>query len=245
MSLATEYDLWHTKVLQSDPDHPDESSPWYKLVLEYLEPIKDKRILEVACGRGGFSRLLASNGAIVCGADFSESAIRIAKEKMYRDSTLADRLTYVQADAQNLPFNEGSFDIVISCETIEHVPDPRAAAREMARVCRPGGLLYLTTPNYFNFMGLYELYTANRKKNKRSDFVQPLDKYYLFFQVQSWLRAAGWRIFNSDGTVHQVPVRGRDPVRLQFLERNRTIRRWLRPFALHYLFVGQKREHMR
>jgi 2-polyprenyl-3-methyl-5-hydroxy-6-metoxy-1,4-benzoquinol methylase len=242
MSLATEYDQWHTNVLESDPEHQDESSPWYKLVLEFLPSVEGKRILEVACGRGGFSRLLASKGAIVCGADFSESAIRIAKEKLLRDPALADRLIYVQADAQNLPFDEVSFDIVVSCETIEHLPDPRAAVREMARVCRSRGLLYLTTPNYMNLIGLCELYAAACKTRDHSDFAQPLDRHSVFFQTRSLVRAAGWRILHSDGTVHQVPLPGRNPVTLRFTEKFCWIRRCLRPLALHYLVVAQKQD---
>ena len=62
MTLATEYDKWHTKVFESDPEHADESSPWYQIVLKFLPPVKDKRILEIACGRGGFSRLLGFEG---------------------------------------------------------------------------------------------------------------------------------------------------------------------------------------
>src|SRR5579864_9511609 len=109
MTLATEYDKWHTKVFESDPDHADESSPWYQIVLKFLPPVKDKKILEIACGRGGFSRLLGSRGALVCGADFSASAVDIAKKRLYRDPSLTDRVTYVQADAQNMAFDENSF----------------------------------------------------------------------------------------------------------------------------------------
>jgi len=239
MSLATEYDRWHTNVFESDPQHKDESSPWYKLVLEFLTPVQDKNILEVACGRGGFSRLLASKGAVVCGADFSEAAIKIAKEKLLGDPPLVDRVTYVQADAQNLPFDAGSFDIVISCETIEHVPDPRAAVREMYRVCKPGGMLFLTTPNYLNFMGLYELYAAVRHPGRRSS--QPLDERYLFPQVRNFVTKAGWKIARTDGTVHQFPfIPRRDPVQFPSLESNPTIRRLLSPFAFHYLVIAQK-----
>jgi ubiquinone/menaquinone biosynthesis C-methylase UbiE len=240
VSLATEYDRWHTNVFESDPQHQDESSPWYKLVLEFLTPVQDKNILEVACGRGGFSRLLASKGAVVCGADFSEAAIKIAKEKLLGDPPLVDRVTYVQADAQNLPFDAGSFDIVISCETIEHVPDPRAAVREMYRVCKPGGILYLTTPNYLNFMGLYELYAAVRHPGRRSS--QPLDRRYIFAQVRRFVAAAGWKIVRTDGTVHQFPFIPRhDPVRLASLESNRVVRRALSPFAYHYFVIAHKR----
>jgi ubiquinone/menaquinone biosynthesis C-methylase UbiE len=239
MSLATEYDKWHTNVFESDPEHADESSPWHQIILEFLPPVRDKRILEIACGRGGFSRLLGSRGASVCGADFSESAISIAKEKLLRDPALADQVNYVQADAQNLPFEAGSFDIVISCETIEHVPDPRAAVREMYRVCKPGGMLYLTTPNYLNFMGLYLIYAAVRHPGLKSS--QPLDERFLFPQIRRFIIGAGWKIVRTDGTVYQFPfIPGRDPVQFPRLESNRMIRRLLSPFAYHYFVLARK-----
>lgn len=239
MSLATEYDKWHTAVFESDPEHADESSPWYQIVLEFLPSVKDKRILEIACGRGGFSRLLGSRGASVCGADFSASAVAIAKERLLGYPSLASRVTFVQADAQNMPFEEDSFDIVVSCETIEHVPDPLAAVREMYRVCKPGGMLYLTTPNYLNFMGLYLIYAAVRHRGLKSS--QPFDERFLFPQIRQFVKGAGWKIVRTDGTVHQFPLLpGRDPVQLPWLESNRALRHLLRPFALHYLVVASK-----
>jgi len=239
MSLATEYDKWHTKVFESDPEHADESSPWYQIVLEFLPPVQGKRILEIACGRGGFSRLLGSRDALVCGADFSASAVAIAKERLISHPSLADRVTYVQADAQNMPFDENSFDIVISCETIEHVPDPRAAVREMYRVCKPGGTLYLTTPNYLNFMGLYLIYAAVRHPGLKSS--QPLDERFFFPQIRHFVTGAGWKMIHTDGTVHQFPfIPRRDPVQFPKLESNRTIRRLLSPFAYHYFVMARK-----
>jgi len=239
MSLATEYDKWHSSVFESDPRHADESSPWYQIVLEYLPPVQEQRILEIACGRGGFSRLLASRGGAVCGADFSASAVKIAKERLLSYPSLAANVSYTQADAQAMPFEDNSFDIVVSCETIEHVPDPRAALREMYRVARPGGALYLTTPNYFNFTGLYLLYAALRHPGLKSS--QPFDQRFLFLQICRMVTSAGWKIVRTDGTVHQFPVGpGRDPVRLMSLESSRALRRSLRFFALHYLVIARK-----
>ncbi len=241
MSLSTAYDRWHQQVFDSEPAHRDESSPWYRLVLEYLGSVENERILEIACGRGGFVRLLASREARVVGADFSISALRIGQQKLREREASPFRAVLAQADAQNLPFAANSFDVVISCETIEHLPDPRAAVCEMARVTRPGGLLYLTTPNYLNLMGLYELYAKVRHHRRAGQLVQPLDRRYVFFQTRRVLRKAGWKILRTDGTVYQAPLLPRhNPVEFPWLESNRTVRKLLSPFAFHYFVMAQK-----
>jgi len=237
--LTEEYDRWHRHVSAS-PDDEDERSPWYKLVLEYLAPLQGKRVLEVACGRGGFSALLRSRGASVCGADFSAAALSITSQKVGRDEAGFLKTGLSQADAHHLPFADGAFDCVISCETIEHLTDPPAALREMARVCKPGGMLYLTTPNYLNLMGIYLVYDAILKKERHYPTTQPLDHRWLFTRVRRIIEGAGWKILKSDGTVHQVPVPGTNPVRLQFLDRNTLVRRSLSPLAFHYFVLARK-----
>jgi SAM-dependent methyltransferase len=145
----------------------------------------------------------------------------------------------VQGDAGQLPFASASFDIIVSCETIEHVPDVESATREMFRVARPGGHLFLTTPNYANFMGLYEVYSRFRHPKRKDS--QPFDRRQWFPQVRGYLRRAGWEIVASDGTVHQFPfVPGHNPIAFPGLERNRTIRKLLSIFACHYFVMARK-----
>lgn len=240
VDLAWTYDDWHQQIFDSAPEHADQSSPWYQLVLEYIGSVSGKRVLEVSCGRGGFSIVLASKGAVVYAADFSGSALRLAREKAGKVETRKGKVFLAQSDAHHLPFAGGIFDVVISCETIEHLIHPQQAVREMARVCKKEGLLYLTTPNYLNLMGAYHVYDLVLKRNRQSPVVQPIDHYWIFPRVRSIVEKAGWKILRSDGTVHQVPFPGRNPIRIISLERSAAIRRWLSPLSYHYFLIGRK-----
>jgi ubiquinone/menaquinone biosynthesis C-methylase UbiE len=239
MSLQSDYDVWHQRIYDANPSHEDASSPWYGLVREYMSGVAGLRILEVACGRGGFVIELALGGARVTGCDFSSAALRAASVKLSAaGSALSAAL--IQGDAQDLPFADNSFDLVVCCETIEHLPDVQSGMREMYRVTRPGGKLFLTTPNYLNFMGLYELYAQLRHPGRKDD--QPFDRRQWFPQVQRWVRRAGWKILNTDGTVHQFPFfPGHSPVRWKGLEASRGIRKALSSFAYTYFVAAVKR----
>src|SRR5580704_12348707 len=81
MSLAAEYNDWHQRVFDGAPENPDEESPWYKLVIEYLPSVRDQRILEIACGRGGFSRLLASRAHACSAQIFPAPRYKLRVEK--------------------------------------------------------------------------------------------------------------------------------------------------------------------
>ena len=238
MSLRSEYDTWHQQVHESDLGHDDASSPWYRLVREQIGNVTGLRILEVACGRGGFVMELSQAGAHVTGCDFSEAALRVGRAKISSSKTRA-LAAFVQGNAEELPFASESFDVVVSCETIEHVPGVEKAIAEMFRVTRPSGRLFLTTPNYANFMGLYELYARFRHPRRKDD--QPFDRRQWFPQVRGHLRRAGWKIVRSDGTVHQFPFfPGHNPVSFPGIERNRIVRKLLSPFSYHYFVVARK-----
>jgi len=239
VSLRNEYNAWHRRVFDAAPSHEDASSPWYRLVREELGAVAGLRILEVACGRGGFVRELARAGADVTGCDFSSTALRVGREKLHDADSNGWRGGFVQGDAQALPFSDCSFDIIISCETIEHLPDPQTALREMWRVACRGGWLFLTTPNYANFTGVYELYARFRHPRRKDD--QPFDRRQWFMQIRHAVRRAGWKILRTDGTVHQFPfIPGRNPITFPVLESNLFLRRVLSPLALHYFVLAQK-----
>jgi len=98
------------------------------------------RLLDVGCGRGAVASLLADRFSAVHGVDGDEAALAKAAER-------GVAVAQVDFDREPLPFEDGSFDAVVSLDVIEHVVDPAAFARELARVLRAGGRLYLATPN--------------------------------------------------------------------------------------------------
>src|ERR1700719_4418357 len=103
MDLRGEYDVWHQRVFDSDPEHEDASAPWYQLVRERLGDVAELRVLEVACGRGGFVCDLRRRGARVTGCDFSSAALHVGKERLRRTPAQGVH-GLVQGDAQGLPF---------------------------------------------------------------------------------------------------------------------------------------------
>jgi phosphatidylethanolamine/phosphatidyl-N-methylethanolamine N-methyltransferase len=108
--------------------------------IQRMDIQEDERVLEVGVGTGINLSLYPAN-CTVTGIDFSESMLEIARERVDRKEIQNVRL--LQMDAADLKFADSSFDIVYAPYLISVVPDPVRAAREMYRVCRPGGRVIL------------------------------------------------------------------------------------------------------
>jgi SAM-dependent methyltransferase len=107
-----------------------------------LNPQPGERILDLSTGTGWTSRLVARRGAIVTGVDIAEDLIAAARARAE-----AERLpiTYEVGDAEQLPFEDGTFDAVVSTFGVMFASRPEAAASELARVCRTDGRVALTS----------------------------------------------------------------------------------------------------
>ncbi len=194
-------------------------------------------MLEIGSGRGGLAAWLAAHPAkprAVVAADFAASAVRMGHA--HSDAAGITRVTWEVADIQAIPHADRSFDTVISCETVEHVPDPALAVRELARVLEHGGRLLLTTPNYLGTMGAYRLYL--RLTGRRyTEEGQPINQLTLLPRTRRWVARAGLRIQACDGTGHYLPLPGAPPRRLRFLDDVPLLAKWL---ALHSITVAEK-----
>jgi len=109
-------------------------------LVERVAPAPGERALDVACGTGGVTELLAASGAEVTGADFAPALVETARRRA-EERGLAIR--YDVGDAEALPYEDGAFDVVTSCFGVMFAPNQERAAAELARVCRPGGRLGL------------------------------------------------------------------------------------------------------
>lgn len=131
------------QVVRIDPDSaPSGIQAIHRIRYEFAKEYCDgKRILDVACGAGYGSAMLAETASEVLGADLDEGAITFARE-----SYVANNLDFRVIDAQCMQLLDASFDTVVSFETIEHLSDIDAYLQEVARVLVPGGVFVVSTP---------------------------------------------------------------------------------------------------
>jgi SAM-dependent methyltransferase len=106
-----------------------------------------RRVLDVACGEGYGSALLARSAAHVTGVDLSPAAIAHAKGAYAGVANLE----YLCASCTELPLADGSIDLAVSFETIEHITGQERFVQELARVLRPDGILLLSCPNKLEY----------------------------------------------------------------------------------------------
>lgn len=109
-----------------------------------LQLTSQHRLLKVGCGWGASTLDLAAQfGGQVHGIDLVESHIQVARRQAERRG-LEDRARFAVADVAALPFEAGSFDVIIAQEVLIHLPDRNRVAAELARCLRLGGMLVLS-----------------------------------------------------------------------------------------------------
>jgi len=113
----------------------------YKMAGTYCS---GKKVLDIATGIGYGAYLLATSGraSTVVGVDVSDEAINAAA-----NAYQAPNLHFQKIEGEPIPFEDASFDAVVSLETIEHTADERAFLLDLNRVLKPGGDLIISTPN--------------------------------------------------------------------------------------------------
>lgn len=124
--------------------HDDIAQRWLKEILQYV-PKKKLKILDVGCGSGFFTILMAQQGHEVIGVDLTADMITRAKELAAEEKT---DCTFQVMDAENLEFADEAFDMVISRNLTWTLPDAERAYSEWLRVLKKGGCLLNFDANY-------------------------------------------------------------------------------------------------
>lgn len=170
------------------------------------------RVLELGAGGGflgvelrrlGFRNLTLS--------DFTATALAALRER-------APAARLVAADATQLPFADGAFDIVISSDVLEHLPDADAHLAEVARVLVPGGRYYLKTPNrptaaaYYRLRGLHDAYFWHPSMCSTAELRAACARHGLRLRLLAQPRLTEAQLAKLPGPRALRPLAGRLPI---------------------------------
>nr|WP_169308112.1 class I SAM-dependent methyltransferase [Oscillochloris trichoides] len=154
---------------------------WFlKRLLHYAPP--PAKLLDISCGEGDFLNFAQKAGYDALGIDFSIAAV----QKSY--SRFHESISALTANAQKLPFANGSFDVVTNIGSLEHYFDPEEAVSEMVRVLRPGGKALVLLPNAY---GIFGNVWHVLKHGEVFDDGQPLQRYATRGSWEKLLKSQG------------------------------------------------------
>ena len=234
-NLNEEYDYWHKSAYVKECAEDINLCSWHHEAIKLISNIEGKTILEIGCGRGDFSIFLHNQNANVSGCDFSEAAISIAKEKAKLKNL---PIKFFVADAQHLPLQDGLYDIIFSCECLEHIPNPQQALNEMYRILKPKGQAVITTENYSNGMIIpwIQSWVTKRPFNSGS-IVQPIENFFVYWRVKKMMRKSGFKVEKLTGThfVFLILPKNRNWIKENI--RNKKLRSILKSMARHMSYL--------
>jgi len=147
--LSASFDRWRASRLGQITDRLEQ-----RALLDMLGPLEGQRVLDVGCGDGAFSLLLARRGAEVTGLDRDPAMIAAARRRAEIEKTPAQ---FVEGATARLPFPDAAFDRVLAVTVLCFVDDAAPAIADMARVLRPGGRLVVGE------LGRWSLWAAMRR----------------------------------------------------------------------------------
>lgn len=161
-----------------------------------LDLVKNKKVLDAACGEGYGTNLISQHAEFVWGIDISEDSIDWATTAYH-----SKNIEFKVSDIQTLPISDQSVDVVVSFETIEHV-DEKAQEQflnEIKRVLKPNGILIMSTPDkrlYSDVVGFTNTFHIKEfYEHEFQSFLQSKFKHIQMFRQ-------GFKTFSYLGTCH-------------------------------------------
>lgn len=161
----------------------------------------DKIVLDVACGEGYGSNLLSKHAKQVHGVDISENTINHAINK-YKNNNLNFHIGSVT----NLPFEDGTFDLVISFETIEHITEHDAMMLEIKRVLKGDGLLIISTPDKYFYSDIKSYKNPFHAKELYLNEFKNLIENYFINKILIGQRSGFYSALISDSEISNLQI---------------------------------------
>jgi len=171
---------------------------WRRATTKVIDPRPGMKILDLAAGPGSSSEPLAAAGAAVIPADFSEGMLAAGRKAR-------PHLAFTKADALNLPFGDGEFDVATISFGLRNTQNTAKALAQMYRVVKPGGYLVVTefsSPTFGPFRTIYTNYLMRALPAIARKTSSNPDAYiYLAESIRAWpdqthlaeqISAAGW-----------------------------------------------------
>ncbi|ASY17717.1 demethylmenaquinone methyltransferase [Candidatus Planktophila versatilis] len=175
-----------------------QTKAWRRATTKIIAPKAGMKILDLAAGTGSSSEPLAAAGADVIPADFSEGMLAAGRKAR-------PHLAFTKADALNLPFKDGEFDLVTISFGLRNTQNTQLALAEMLRVTKPGGQLVVcefSSPTFAPFRKIYTNYLMRALPWVASRSSSNPDAYiYLAESIRAWpnqgalaaqISQAGW-----------------------------------------------------
>lgn len=169
--------------------HSPMAERWLYEIKKQLPQDKNLRILDVGCGAGFFSVLLAKEGYQVTGVDLTPDMVENARTLAEEEKTDCE---FFVMDAENLRFADESFDVVISRNLTWTLPDVKSAYREWVRVLKKGGILLNFDANYglSDFTDLSELPDNHAHQEIGDDMMRECEEIKRQLPISSYSRPA-------------------------------------------------------
>ncbi|ART82738.1 bifunctional demethylmenaquinone methyltransferase/2-methoxy-6-polyprenyl-1,4-benzoquinol methylase [Oceanisphaera profunda] len=175
-SVAAKYDIMND--LMSFGIH----RLWKRFTIDCSGVRKGQKVLDLAGGTGDltakFSRIVGETGQVVL-ADINDSMLKVGRDKL-RNKGLGNNISYVQANAEALPFPDNHFDLITIAFGLRNVTDKDKALASMQRVLKPGGrllVLEFSKPQHEIMNKLYDFYSFNILPKVGSLVAQDGDSY--------------------------------------------------------------------
>ena len=208
-----------------------DTQPFMRKLMEF-DNFRGKRVLEIGCGLGTDLLQFARGGAAVTGVDLTPASIELVKKRFALEGIPVDARV---ADAENLPFQDGSFDVVYSFGVLHHTPNTQKAIDEVRRVLKPVGRIVIML-YHRNSIHVYlgaALFALSRRLNTGArtlveDWIRvydgadnPLGKAYSRSEIR--------RMFSGFSDLRMTacdPIRRKYPNAINWLNQKLLSRRW-------------------